>query len=127
MQDGRGRADTPHGASSEQANEIAREDVTARHSPRLVQQLSAPPAVLGRRGDSDDIPLLEIELLVDRRGIVVQRLDVEQHAFAVVQVLARWRDTRRRCGLRRRLAWIGRDSSLLNWCVLVRCRWCGCL
>ena len=60
---------------SEQADEVAREDVPSGLPPRLVQKLSAPPAVLGRRGNGDDVSFLEVEFLVNCRPIVVHRLD----------------------------------------------------
>lgn len=53
-------------------DKVAREDVPAWHAPILVEQLAAPPPVLGRGGDGDDIIRLEIELFWDRRGIVVK-------------------------------------------------------
>lgn len=58
----------------EQADEVAREDVLPGLPPRLVQELAAPPAVLGRRGDGDDVSLLEVEFFVDGRPVVVHRL-----------------------------------------------------
>ena len=58
---------------SEQRDKVAREYMSPRHPPRLVQQLPAPPPVLGRRGHRDDIARLEVELLRDRRRIIIQR------------------------------------------------------
>ena len=43
--------------------------------PRVIQQLTTPPSVLGRIRHRNNIPRLEIKLFVDRRRIVVQRLD----------------------------------------------------
>ena len=60
---------------SEEAHEVAREDVSSGLPPALVEELAAPPSVFGRRGDGDDIALLEVELLVDRRAVVVHRLN----------------------------------------------------
>ena len=104
---------------SEEAHEVAREDVSPGLPPALVEQLAAPPPVFGRRGDSDDIALLEVKLLVDRRAVVVHSLNctttcgvssqtsssmldkrihtIEQHTAPVVRVLSR----------RRRLATLG--------------------
>ena len=59
---------------SEQADEVAWEDMPPTLAPVFVQQLTAPPTILWRRGDGDDIARLEDELLVDGRGVVVQRL-----------------------------------------------------
>jgi hypothetical protein len=53
-------------------HKVAREYVPAWHAPILVEQLAAPPPVLGRSGDSDDIVRLEIELFRNRRGVVVK-------------------------------------------------------
>ncbi|KXN93104.1 hypothetical protein AN958_00028 [Leucoagaricus sp. SymC.cos] len=43
--------------------------------PLFIQQLSTPPSILRRRGNSDDIIRLEIKLLVYRGLIVIQRFD----------------------------------------------------
>ena len=67
--------DSEDGNALEQAHKVAREDVFAGLSARLVQELAAPPTVLGSSGDSDDISLLEVELFVDRSTVVVHRLD----------------------------------------------------
>ena len=60
---------------SEQADEVAWEDMPPTLAPVFVQQLTAPPTILWRRGDGDDIARLEVELFVDSRSVVIQRLD----------------------------------------------------
>ena len=60
---------------SEQTDEVAWEDMPPTLAPVFVQQLTAPPTILWRRGDGDDIARLEVELLLDRRLVVVHRLD----------------------------------------------------
>lgn len=64
--------------SSEQTDEIAREDVPAPLAPGLVEEFAGPPAVLGCGCDGDDIVRLEVELLVNRGIVVVQRFHIEQ-------------------------------------------------
>ena len=59
----------------EQADKVAREYVTSGLSPRLIQQFPTPPAILGSRGNSDDVPRLEVEFFLDRCGVIVQRFD----------------------------------------------------
>ena len=59
---------------SEQTDEVAWEDMPPTLAPVFVQQLTAPPTILWRRGDGDDIARLEVELLVNSRSVVVQRL-----------------------------------------------------
>jgi hypothetical protein len=56
---------------SEQAHKVTRKHVSPRLPPRIVQQLSTPPPILGRLRHRDDVPHLEIKLFVDRRRIVV--------------------------------------------------------
>ena len=53
-------------------HKVAREYMPARHAPALIEELAAPPPIFGRGGNGDDILPLEIELLWDRRGIVIQ-------------------------------------------------------
>ena len=76
----RQNAATINAARSEEADEVAREDVPAGLSPRLVEELAGPPAVLGRRSDGDDVALLEVELFLNRRAVVVHRLDYAHRA-----------------------------------------------
>lgn len=59
----------------EQANKVAWEYVSPRLPPRFIQKLAAPPAIFWGRSDSDDIPRLEVEFFLDRRGIIVQGFD----------------------------------------------------
>ena len=59
----------------EQADKVTREYVSSGLSPRLIQQFPTPPAILGSRGNSDDVPRLEVEFFLDRCGIIVQRFD----------------------------------------------------
>ena len=60
---------------SKRAHKVARKHVSSSLPPRIVQQLPAPPPILGRVRHRDDIPRLEIKLFVDRRRVVVERLD----------------------------------------------------
>lgn len=55
----------------EQANEIAREHIPALLPARLVEQFPAPPPILGRSCDSNNIARLEVELFVDSRRVVI--------------------------------------------------------
>ena len=70
-----GETNPSSGLASEQDNEIAREEVLAGLPPLVVLELARPPAVLWRRGDSDDVAFLEVELLVRRTAVAIQRLD----------------------------------------------------
>ena len=73
--DSQGGAGKEEGVSgiSEQMHKVAREDVSPRHAPILIQQLTAPPPIFRRSSDCDDIVSLEIEFLRDRRRIVIKR------------------------------------------------------
>lgn len=57
---------------SKQMHKVAREDMPARHTAIFIQQLAAPPPVLGRSGDGDDIVRLEIKLFRYCRRVVVK-------------------------------------------------------
>jgi len=59
----------------EQADKVAREYVSSGLSPRLIQQFPTPPAIFWSRGNSDDVPRLEVEFFLDRCGVIVQSLD----------------------------------------------------
>jgi len=53
-------------------HKVAREDVLSRHAPILIEQLPAPPSVLGRSSDGDDIARLEIEFFRYRCRVIVK-------------------------------------------------------
>ena len=61
------------GDRSKQANKVAWEYVSPGLSPRLIQELAAPPAVLGSRRYSHDIARLEFKFFLDRCVVIVQR------------------------------------------------------
>ena len=58
---------------SERNYKVTRENVSSGHAPNLINQFAAPPPIFRRSSDSDDIVGLKIELLRDRRLVVIKR------------------------------------------------------
>lgn len=58
---------------SQHAHKVTREQVPPSLPPREIHQFSAPPPILGCIRNPNDIPCLEIEFIVNRGSIVIQR------------------------------------------------------
>jgi hypothetical protein len=59
------------GEELEQAHKVAWEYVSPRLPSRFIQKLAASPAFFRGGSDSDNVSRLEVELLLDRCGIIV--------------------------------------------------------
>ena len=61
------------------ANEIAREHIPPRLSPRFIKKFPSPPPIFRSRRNSDNVPCLKIKLFFNGGSVVIQRFYCKSH------------------------------------------------